>query len=202
MAEAPSLAAENARLTMLLHEQLGVVRAMEKHVSELGARWDVRRSEYEAQIRKLEEKVRELELQLSVARAVAASAHGDTPPALPMVEAVPIEKPKPMYTPCTAPPTIPLPCDGPRFTAEGWGMSERLEPPGPPSIPLVPPLDGPNATNMTDTPTPPLPAAAAESGLRRRKRSDPDVMIADALTRPPALDAPLTTDDVLATLGL
>ena len=52
-------------------------------------------------------------------------------------------------------------------------MSERLEPPGPP-----------------------LPAAAAESGLRRRKRSDPDVM------RLPSLDAPLTTDDVLATLGL
>ena len=47
---------------------------------------------------------------------MAASAHGDTPPALPMVEAVPIEKPQPMYTPCTAPPTIPLPCDGPRFT--------------------------------------------------------------------------------------
>ena len=174
MAEAPSLAAENARLTMLLHEQLGAVRAMEKHVSELGARWDVRRSEYEAQIRKLEEKVRELELQLSVARAVAASAHGDTPAALPMVQAVPIEQPKPMYTPCTAPPTIPL----------------------------VPPLDGPNVTYMTDTPTPPLPAAAAESGLRRRKRSDPDVMIADALTRPPSLDAPLTADDVLATLGL
>ena len=175
MAEAPSLAAENARLTMLLHEQLGAVRAMEKHVSELGARWDVRRSEYEAQIRKLEEKVRELELQLSVARAVAASAHGDTPPALPMVEAVPIEKPQPKYTPCTAPPTIPL----------------------------VPPLDGPNAT--TDTPTPPLPAAAAEPGLRRRKRSDPgstslDVTIADALTRPPSVA--LTADDVLATLGL
>ena len=84
----------------------------------------MRRSEYEAQIRELEEKVRELELQLSVARAVAASAHGDTPPALPMVEAVPIEKPQPKYTPCTAPPTIPLPCDGPRFTGylstNGW----------------------------------------------------------------------------------
>ena len=190
---------------------------MEKHVSELGVRWDVRRSEYDAQTRKLEEKVRELELQLSVARAVAASAHGDAPPALPMIQAVPIEQPKPKYTPCTAPPTIPLPCDGPRVTgylssdsststhaptaappaAEGWGMSERLEPPGPPSIPLVPPLDGPNVTYMTDTPTPPLPAAAAESGLRRRKRSDPDVMIADALTRPPSVAL-----NVLATLGL
>ena len=31
---------------------------------------------------------------------------------------------------------------------------------------------------------------------------DPDVMIADALTRPPSLDEPLTADDVLATLGL
>ena len=69
----------------------------------------------------------------------------------------------------------------------------------------MPPLDGPNVTYMTDTPTPPLPAAAAESGLRRRKRSDPgstslDVMIADALTRPPSVA--LTADDVLATLGL
>ena len=132
----------------------------------------MRRSEYEAQIRKLEERVSELELQLSVARAVAASAHGDRPAALPMVQAVPIEKPKPMYTPCSAPP----------------------------SIPLVPPLDGPNVTYMTDTPTPPLSAAAAEPGLRRRKRSDPAVMIADALTRPPSVA--LTTDDVLATLGL
>ena len=138
----------------------------------------MRRSEYEAQIRKLEEKVRELELQLSVARAVAASAHGDAPPALPMMQAVPIEQPKPKYTPCTAPPTIPL----------------------------VPPLDGPNATrSTTGTPTPPLPAAAAQPGLRRRKRSDPgstslDVTIADALTRPPSVA--LTADDVLATLGL
>ena len=64
---------------------------------------------------------------------------------------------------------------------------------------------GSNATrSTTDPPTPPLPAAAAEPepGLRRRKRSDPDVMIADALTRPPSLDEPLTADDVLATLGL
>ena len=103
---------------------------------------------------------------------MAASAHGDTPAALPAVQAVPIEKPQPKYTPCSAPPTLPL----------------------------VPPLDGPNVTYMTDTPTPPLPAAAAESGLRRRKRSDPDVMIADALTRPPSVA--LTADDVLATLGL
>ena len=60
-----------------------------------------------------------------------------------------------------------------------------------------------NATrSTTDTPTPPLPAAAAEPepGLRRRKRSDPAVMIVDALTRPPSVA--LTTDDVLATLGL
>ena len=100
---------------------------------------------------------------------MAASAHGDTPAALPAVQAVPIEKPQPKYTPCSAPPTLPL----------------------------VPPLDGPNVTYMTDTPTPPLPAAAAESGLRRRKRSDPDVMIADALTRPPSVAL-----NVLATLGL
>ena len=49
-----SLAAENARLTMLLHEQLGVTRAMEQQVAELGARWGERRSAYEAQISKLD----------------------------------------------------------------------------------------------------------------------------------------------------
>ena len=65
----------------------------------------------------------------------------------------------------------------------------------------MPPLDGPNVTYMTDTPTPPLPGRRGRVGLRRRKRSDPDVMIADALTRPPSLDEPLTADDVLA-LGL
>ena len=59
-----SLAAENARLTMLLHEQLGVTRAMEQQVAELGARWGERRSAYEAQISKLEARIGELERQL------------------------------------------------------------------------------------------------------------------------------------------
>ena len=59
-----SLAAENARLTMLLHEQLGVTRAMEQQVAELGARWGERRSAYEAQISKLEARIKELEPQL------------------------------------------------------------------------------------------------------------------------------------------
>ena len=97
---------------------------------------------------------------------MAASAHGDTPAALPAVQAVPIEKPQPKYTPCTAPPTIPLPCDGPRIT--GY-------------------LSTDGSSTSTHAPTAAPPAAEGWGMPERLRQRDPDVM---------------TTDDVLATLGI
>ena len=215
-----SLAAENARLTMLLHEQLGVVRGMQQQVSELGNSWATHRRAYEARIR-------ELELQLTVARAVAASAHGDAP--LPSVPAVPIEGPT--GAPYSTPPTIELPQPAPpaRVAATSW--RKRAAPPheepqtgtaapyyGPFQLPapgLAAAADGgarvarttadAHAPLTRDT-TAPLPAAAADSGFRRRGGSNPGVMeegTAAAASQPPSAgaSADMTTDDVLATMG-
>ena len=117
-----SLAAENARLTMLLHEQLGVARSSAAAVAELRNSWATSRRAYEARIR-------ELELQPTVARAVAASAHGDKP----LPSAVPIEEPT--STPYSTPPTFELPQPP---TRRGWRWRARASAPHRPTPTAAP----------------------------------------------------------------
>ena len=181
---------------MLLHEQLGVARSSAAAVAELRNSWATSRRAYEARIR-------ELELQLTVARAVAASAHGDKP--LPSVPAVPIEEPT--STPYSTPPTFELPQPAYPARVAAAGSRKRAASPdadgGARAVHSTADAHAP----LTRDPTAPLPAAAADSGFRRRRCSNPDVMtaagIAAAASRPPSAgaSADMTTDDVLATMG-
>ena len=188
------MAAENARLTMLLHEQLGVARSSAAAVAELRTSWATSRRAYEARIR-------ELELQLTVARAVAASAHGDKP----LPSAVPIEEPT--STPYSTPPTFELPQPAYPARVAAAGSRKRAAPPDADSGARAVHSTADAHAPLTRDPTAPLPAAAADSGFRRRRCSNPDVMtaagIAAAASRPPSAGAStdMTTDDVLATMG-
>ena len=180
---------------MLLHEQLGVARSSAAAVAELRTSWATSRRAYEARIR-------ELELQLTVARAVAASAHGDKP----LPSAVPIEEPT--STPYSTPPTFELPQPAYPARVAAAGSRKRAAPPDEAAADGGARVARSDAhAPLTRDPTAPLPAAAADSGFRRRRCSNPDVMtaagIAAAASRPPSAGAStdMTTDDVLATMG-